>query len=370
MMFVSPHLKFDPTRPLSPMVEPLCNLRMEITAEVNLHAFDAGQFWTYPLARRGEYGMVGIRLTPGKDLKDSPVVEVVGAQGLTLASSTASLVPICLWERVRGGGASWRNLSRQPAKVWDDLIAFHHTLGGTGELEAVRALLRDRSIKAACEKGAGDYPGLVAACFEAQQRMDPAPETAVYASYMTNAVRARAAPPVPEAGCWNDALIAFAVAMKAKNADGLRWRLMGQLPGLDADRLPFSLIPGLQVAKAAPMLRSAARSLCKRPNPAWTTDPLWPAVEAISSARKYDGVAHLDVARSLEASGEFAAAFKALAASAWWDTAAHETATREVLEPARALARRAGWAQIADSLDEMVEVRREAREELGLEPLP
>lgn len=186
---------------------------------------------------------------------------------------------------------------------------------------------------------------------------------------MTGAIPARTAAPVPEAGCWNDALTAFAVAMKAKDADPLRWRLMGQLPGLDTDWQPFGISPGLKPANAASLLKVAARTLCKRPEAAWTMDPLWPAVEAIASTRKYDGTARLDVAGSLEARGEFAAAFNALAASVWWDTAAHEAATREVLEPARALARRAGWVQIADSLDEMVEVRREAREELGVEPL-
>ncbi len=376
MMFVSPHLDFDPTKKLPPMVEPLCNLRMEIPADVNLHTFAAGQLWTYPLARSGNTGLVGLCLTPKTALADSAVVEVDGAQGITLASRPAYLVPVRLWERMRPGGPAWEEVAKLPAKTWKELAAFHHSLGGTDDLDAVRKLASDKKIKAAYEKGAGDFKGMVTAFFEAQQRVDAAKETAVYAKYMVKAILDKVAPvPPPDAGCWSDALTSVALAVCRHDAEeeprpddeaAASWRLLHQLPGLDTDRDKIiAILPGMKQTSAAKLLQSAAKVVVKRAQKEWAKDPLWPAIDALAKGKKYDGAAHFAAAAELEKAKDPAGAFTALAASSYWEVAAKGEVKRDTLDAARKLARKAKWAQVADSLDEMFETRKEVEEEAG-----
>jgi hypothetical protein len=373
MMFVSPHLKFDPTNSLSPELEALCNMRAEIPAEVNLHAFAAGQFWVYPLGRNADTTLVGLQLSPGKALADSAVVEFDGAISATLASSPAYLVPIRLHDRMLTGGRDWDQIAKLPAKTWKALVTLHETLGGEDELEHIRKLTSDKAVKAAYEKGRADFRGLVTAWFESQQRLDRAPETSVYARYMIKAVLDRLAPvPTPEAGCWNGALASMALFVSQNDPDDephreeelwASWRTSHCLPGLDTGRSGKGSSASLDLETSANINHGAAKVVTKRKLPAWEADPLLPAIEKLAKSKKYDGSAHHAAAAALEKAKDYSGAFIALASCSYWQVVANGTAKRDTLDQARKLAHKAKWTEVADSLDEMFDTRKEVEAE-------
>ena len=374
MMFVSPHLGFDPTEDLSPEVEVLCNLQAEIPPEVNLFTFAAGQHWVAPLGRSGGNVLVGLRLVPGRALAQCPVVEVEGAQAVTIASSPAHLVPVRLHERLRQGGAAWDELAALDDERWAALVALHHKLGGQGQLEAVRALLSDAGLRQLYD-GGGDRKAQATARAEVLQRLDPSPETAAYARYLARAGVDRVAPtPVPEAGGWTDSLCTLALYASQHDPEDephrddeswAAWRVAQQLPGLDTARVGLGLVPGLRRDAGAALALGAAKVVVKRARPEWQAGPLWPAIERLAHEPDYDGLAHLEAAAALERAGEAAAAFTALAASSYWEVVARGEATRDALAPACALARRAGWTELADSLEELQTLRQDVLAEVG-----
>jgi hypothetical protein len=375
MMFVSPHLKFDPTESLSPDVERLCDLEAEIPPEVNLESFRAGQWWVYPLGRAGGSHLVGLRLTPGRTLASSAVVVAKGAQAMTIASSPAYLVPIRLHDRLRRGGASWDEIAGLSKAEWKALVELHHTLGGTDDLTELRKLTTDKAVKAAYEKGAQDYRAMATARAESQQRLDRAPETQVYARYVLAAALDRVAPtPTPEAGCWNEALASLALYMSQNDPDGkphrddelwAAWRVMHGLPGLDTARSGTGINVDVSVPAAVALDVSAAKVVTKRKDAAWAADPRLPAIEKLATSKKYDGAAHLDAAAALEQAKDHAGAFEARIAATYWKVHATGAADRSALDEARTLARTATWTEVADALDELYEAQEESEAEAG-----
>jgi hypothetical protein len=369
MMFVSPHLKFDPTRSLTGETEPLCGMRAEIPPEVNRATLRAGQWWVYPLARGADNILFGLRLTPGVAMKDSAVVVADRAQAATIASSPAYLVPTRLHGTLRRGGEKWDELASLPPRKWKALVALHHTLGGDDDLDEVRKLVRDKAVKKLYETG--DYRALVTTQCEWQQRLDRAPETAAYARYLVRAVTEKVAPtPTPDAGCWNAALATLALWMSQHDPDEQphrdaelwsAWRVVHQLPGLDSSRGTGTEV-GWTPGPAVELQISAAKVVTKRKDKAWASDLLLPAVEKLAASKKYDGAAHLAAATALDKARDPAGAFTALMAAAYWRVQARGEADVEVLGTARKLARKAKW-EIADALDEIFETQEQLEAE-------
>jgi hypothetical protein len=358
MMFVSPHLAFNPLRSLPRDLEWPCDMQADIPPEINLETFRAGQWWVYPLARSGGTQIVALLLTPGVALAHSPVVVAQAGQAITIASSPAYLIPIRLHEKMVRGGQEWDELAATPAKTWKALVALHHTFGGKGELEELRKLLGDKRIKKTYE--ASDFRALMSAYAESQQRLDQAPETATYTSYLLQAASQKVAPtPTPEAGCWNAALASLALFVNQHDEDTPRrdeeqwaaWQVAHHLPGLDTSRSGNGIVVDCSIDAADELNVSAAKVVTKRKRKEWASDLLVPAIEKLATTKKYSGAAHRDAAVALETARDYPAAFRALAAAAHWQARAAGTADGTDLDAARKLARRAGWLDIADALD-------------------
>lgn len=372
MMFVSSQLGFDPTEDLSPEVEALCNLQAEIPPEVNQATFAAGLHWTAPLGRSGGDVLVAIRLVPGLGLAQSPVVEIAGGQAVTIASSPARLVPVRLHERMRQGGAAWDELRALDDDAWQALILLHRKLGGEDRLEAVRSLLDDRELRQLYDGGAG-----LAAQAKVRARvlehMDPGPETSAYARYLARYGAERVAPtPAPDAGPWTEAAATLALYASQNDPDDeprreeetwAAWRVAQQLPGLDSARTGAGLWPTLSRAAGAELALAAAKVVVKRASAPQRAHLLWPALERLANDPEYDGEAHFAAAEALERAGDVAGAFSALAASAYWEVVARGQVERDALAASAELARRAAWRQGADSLDELVAMRRALAED-------
>lgn len=373
MMFVSPHLKFDPTKSLSPDVERLCNMAAEIPPEVNQATFRAGQWWVYPLGRSGGETLVGLRLTPGTALAKSPVVVARGPQAITIASSPASLVPIRVHDNMMGGGARWDQIAKLTRAQWKALVELHHTFGGKDELDELRKLTTDKAVKKAYEKGSADYAGMMRTRAESLTRLDPAKETRAYASYLVKAAVERVAPtPAPEAGCWNPALAAIALYLSQNDPDDephrdeelwAAWRVVHHLPGLDTGRSGTGIVATDSAETGAALNVSAAKVVTKRKDKAWASDPVLAAAAKLAAARKYDGAAHLEAAAALEKAGDAEGAFTQIAAATYWRVQARGAADPGAIEVASKLARRAKWTQVADSLDEMHQTQQELEAE-------
>jgi hypothetical protein len=373
MMFVSPHLSFDPTESLSPEVERLCNMAAEIPPEVNQSTFRAGQWWVYPLGRAGGHHLVGLRLTPGTALVSSSVVIARGPQAITIASSPAYLVPIRVHDNMMGGGARWDEIAKLSKATWKALVALHHTLGGADDLDELRKLTTDKAVKRAYEKGSADYAGMVRTRAESLTRLDAATETQVYARYLVNAAVEGVAPtPAPEAGCWNPAIATLALFMSQNDPDDqprrdeelwAAWRVMHQLPGLDTARSGTGIIATDSTATAVALNTSAAKVVTKRKDKAWASDPVLAAAAKLATVKTYDGAAHLEAAAALDKAGDAAGAFTQMAAATYWRAQAKGAADPKALDAARKLARRAAWTEVADSLDELHQTERDLEAE-------
>lgn len=361
MMFVSPHLKYDPTESLKPAAEALTGMRADIPSEVNVATLTAGQWWVYPLARSSGDIFYGLRMTPGAALTQSPVVVAQRSVATTLASCPAYLVPTRIHRTILASPARWDQIAATPVAQWKDLVALHHSLGGEDDLDELRKVLKDKRLQA--QHAIKDFRKAHPVRLETQARLDPTPETAAYTKYVATVVTERTAPlPAPDAGCWNEALATLVLTMAKENAhdDDPRaaeeWaarRIVRQLPGLDSRT---SVVTELSEDESVRIARSAAKLVLKAKDKTDVDPRVLPALAKVATA-KYDGAAHLELAKALESAKDYAGAFTALMTAAFWQAQRKEEVDAPILDRVRKLARKAKWIDIADALDEMNEVR-------------
>jgi hypothetical protein len=365
MMFVSPHLKYDPTKSLKPAAEALSGLKADIPSDVNVATLSAGQWWVYPLARSFQENFVGLRLTPGVPLKQSPVVVAQRAVAITLASRPAHLVPVQMHRLVWASEARWDQLAATPANQWKELVALHRSLGGDDDLDELRKVLQDKRLKA--QHFVKGFRAVYPVRLETQARLDPTPETAAYARYVAKVVTEQTAPvPAPEAGCWNEALATIVLTVaKDESADDEprdaeeQWaarKIVGQLPGLDART---TVVPELSEDEAKRIASSAAKTVTKAKDKTGVDPRALPAIAKVATTKKYDGSAHVTLAKTLELAADYDAAFTALMTAAFWQAQHKDEVDTAIHDRARKLARKAKWIDIADALDEMHDVRAE-----------
>jgi hypothetical protein len=363
MMFASPHLKYDPKKSLKSGAAELCGMTAALPPEVNVATLSAGQWWVYPLAREGNDVIVGLRLTPGVPLGQSPVVVAQRALATTHASRPAYFVPVRVHRLIGSDPDHWNEIAATPAKKWKELVELHHSLGGDDDLDELRKVLKDKQLKA--RSTGSNFRATYPVRLEIRARLDPTPETAAYTSYLAKAMSERQAPaPAPEAGCWNEALASLTlyVAQQQSDDDDPReaeeqWaarRRVSQLPGLDVHT---SFVPDLSEESAMRVATSAAKIVTKAKDKTGVDPRALPAIAKVASMKKYDGSAHLTLAKTLELAADHAAAFTALMTAAFWQAQRKDTVDTAIHDQARKLARKAKWIDIADALDEMHEVR-------------
>lgn len=361
MLFVSPHLTYDPTESLEPAAEALTGMRADIPAEVNVATLAAGQWWVYPLARSSGDIFYGLRLTPGVALQQSAVVVAQRSVATTLASRPAYLVPTRIHRTILASPARWDEIAATPVARWKDLVALHHSLGGQDDLDELRKVLDDKRLQAQHA-----LPGLRKVHpvrLETQARLDPTPETVAYTRYVARVVAERTAPlPALDAGCWNEALATLVLSMAEESSDdderraAEEWaarRIVMQLPGLDARS---SIVTELSENESVRIAQRAAKIVLKAKEHADVDPRALPAIAKVTTAT-YDGATHLELATHLEAAKEYAGAFTSLMTAAFWQAQREDEVDATILERARTLARKASWTEIADSLDEMQEAR-------------
>jgi hypothetical protein len=315
-----------------------------------------GTWWILPFGRRQD-ALYGIRILPGRELSECPVVAVEKHQAITVVSRPAHLVPWLIFPGTVVARDGWDSVLRMGEPIWDELAGLHGQMGGTDGLAAIRAVLNDDALAEACLIGkAGDqfdraYP-------EIKSRLDPTPESQAYFALLKRAVvDMEAEAPIPEVGCWQAAassavLSAARLRKKAELAREAAWQLMRQPSGLDCFQARYPSLPAHPSGSSEQMI-SAARSLIDDPAvPAgWRADPWWQAVAALAKdGDEYGGVEHMDAARDLQAAGRAEEAFYALTSSAYWFSQMTKKPNPKLHEAAQLLVAEAGWPMTEDAL--------------------
>src|SRR3954469_24984749 len=216
MMFVSPHLKYDPTKSLKPAAASLTGMRADIPPEVTVATLSAGQWWVYPIAHTSDQVFFGLRLTPGVPLKQSSVVIAQRSLANTLASRPAHFVPVRVLRYAWSSDVRWDEIAGSSAKDWKELVQLHHSLGGNDDLEDLRKGLKDKPLKSKIR--GSSFKTTFPVRLETLARLDPTPETAAYTKYLVKTLAEGKAPaPAPDAGCWNEALATLVLSNAREN---------------------------------------------------------------------------------------------------------------------------------------------------------
>jgi hypothetical protein len=355
---------------ISSEAQRLCDLLLDVDGEYFSNQLDFGSWWVLPFARTDAGDLVGLRLLPDVPPSRCPVVKLVGAEAVTLASRPAHLVPIALIWRMFGHESGWAAVADLPEPAWRELAAFHRALGGADDLRALRAVAADGTLR----RYNADLLRHMQAWWRVEAdvlaRLDPAPETAVYRRYVQRAIVERTAPlPLPDGGAaWRPGLAAVAFVTNrgaAGNDRGDRrgweaaaaWEMMAW-PAVDAGRRHAVQRVDTDGTRAAKNGREAAQALLRRGGgrstaaKSWKADPLWPAVVALAEqGESYDGAAHVRAAEELARSGQPERAYAALAAASFSAGAGAGIAPLEPLERAAALAKSAGWKAIVAAVN-------------------
>lgn len=375
MEFSSPHLTFDPrATSLDQEVENLCGMRLDILDELVLEAQHSGSWWVYPLGRSMTFSLIGIRLSPGRSLAQSPVVICEGSEAVTLCSSSAYLVPALLAIRLIAGESRWSQIAALSADGWRRLVTFHRALGGTDDLDSVRSVAADPALRHAMTESE-DHARWIHAVAEIRRRVDEAPETQTWAAYAASvAVDESVSDLPPESGCWSPALDALALVACQNDLSGERrrdlelgaaWRVIHHPPALDTSRTDTGILPPASSTASIELGTAAAKMVTWRRHEEWAADPLVTAAEQLATARPYDGAAHLAAASALERAGHHEAAFTALTAAAYWSFHARGEATPETLNSAIGVAKNAGSTDVAEALEQMLAAREMLEAEWG-----
>jgi hypothetical protein len=354
---------FDPdTVKLTDDAELACGLRFDLDPEHHrVILVGHGTWWVLPFARTLSDEMVGVRMVPGTSLAHSPVVMLNQAEAMTIASTPACLVADSIYMSMMGGAEWWNRKRGLTPATWDALIALHRKLGGTDDLQSVRAVIVDDALRdAVFDFGGRNTEGMATAL----ARLDSSPQTASFLQYARRAVETYDAPlPLPDLGCWRAAAAAIAyvsngVATQKGAHDHWKraaaWEVVNQPPGLDTSQgaLPSLIAP--PHGTSARLSLAAARDLVAAESELDADvigDPLWPAVRAMAAeAADYGGLAHMDASPLLKDIGHPERAFTAAVAAAFWRWNATQEPFPELLIGAQMLAAQSGWTEIAETL--------------------
>ena len=362
MELTSSHWSFDPkTFAIDPDLSALLDLRLDLYDETNLEALNAGLWWVYPIGRNYASHLIGLRLSPGTPLAQSPVVIAKGGAVVTLCSRPAALVPALLFVKMASGVEQWNEVRSLSAPEWEAAVALHRALGGEGDLQDVKALAADRSLAAHFDDGSA-YADNMRARAAGFARLDAQPQTAAYYAYAAEAaVEKTTAKAMPDVGPWGAAVaaLAFVAARHERAPEGARElelaaarQLQQEPPALDTSRRTAGLTMSPSIHLSKELGISAAKVVVKRQHPEWASDPRMPAITALATTDGYDGTAHLEAAAKLAAAGDAGGAFTALTAAAYWSFHAEGKAKPEALERAIELVRGAGIGDLGDALEQ------------------
>src|SRR5439155_17217205 len=94
---------------------------------------EQGTWWIMPFGRRRE-ALYGIRILPGRNLSECPVVSVEKHQVMTVVSKPAHLVPYLIFPGTVVSRDAWDSVLRMEEPIWNQLAELHQQLGGTDGL--------------------------------------------------------------------------------------------------------------------------------------------------------------------------------------------------------------------------------------------
>jgi hypothetical protein len=336
---------------LSPATRGLLPLRSCNAALEQQRKF--GTWWIAPIAQTGAFDLVGFRLLPGTLKIYSPIVLSSGAAAVTIATTSAQLVPIMVIAQIASAPQRWAEAAVLGAREWDELVAAHRVLGGRDDLDALREMVHYEELRAICAQ-----PGALrnAAVAEAFNRIDSAGLGTLRDVFCT-AVEGCPWPATHHdyKSHWDAALHAIRFDPKRPLDVSLAaaWGLFQHPAGLDnvwGD--PLDPWPAPDAAEAGRRLHRAARWLIAHADAApadWRSDPLWPAIAALASAPsavEFHGGPFLEAATALDGVDQAERALHALTAGSFWSCLAGGTESSGALEAAHALARRRHWPHL------------------------
>lgn len=351
-------------RGASPDLEAFLGLRFEVPRATAFSQTVLGTWWHVAFGRATDGRVLALRAQPGRDWSEWPVVVLNGPHAVTLVGDRSAALPMWLYmNRLRFAAEVWDGVRKAWPRVGVGLAELQQAIGGAGEpLPAFERLLFDDARRDVAAR-TPERPRDGWAADSAMQRIvDPSPPTLAHLDYLDAVLvrRDRKAPP-PETGVWTAATSAVACAAgKIVKVPDLgeraraRWRepesldnVFGPAPNyfIWPPPKPLSRPPGLDVAE---ILVQAGTG----------DDPLLAAAAAVHQAgARYDGLAHVEAAAALDEAGRADDAWNALQSAAWWSYVRFEAAIPAILDAARAMAERHGWAEIEGHLERMIEVR-------------
>jgi hypothetical protein len=356
-------------------------LSLETRALLPLHAGEAplreqrqfGTWWMAPFARMAMNGLLGFRMIPGVRLVEGPVVWTSGPAAVTVASRVDRVVPLIVFAQMVSAPHRWKDAAALLDGEWDELRQAHHALGGTDELEALRAVALDEALRAACAQSGALRDKAATAVLE---QLDPSPATTAFRRSWLAVIAGRPLPLVENAGCWAAALDALACDDGDERdprgeALAAAWRRFQHPAGLDVgwSHSPNEWIwpwPAPAAVDAARRLHVAARRLVTRAEETpsqWRDDPLWAAIAALAAAPSsfdYRGVEFMEAAAALDERGESERALHTLTAVEFWNFLAGGPSLAPAIDAAHALASRHGWAHIEAMTEAVISGRTSA----------
>lgn len=276
--------------------------------------------------------------------------------GVTLASDARSLLPQFLVQNAlsdRPGGG------RDLAERWDEVaaaaLALHAALGGEqSSLDAVIAVAGDRDRRKALLFHPDRRPEFAAAHSKLCRSIDRSASFVRYADWLDAAIAGERNPIEDPAryGAWGRRVLCFAQrrafadpSMPKPGTALLHWLVEGNA-GIDSglpERPKWGVRPGAASSEAA--LTEAALIISHVP-PA--TDPVDVALAAalVAEGTRYRGLAHAEAVVALDERGEPERAWDVLQSAAWWAARNTGKVPDAMIEGARFLAERHGWADI------------------------
>jgi hypothetical protein len=346
---------FPPSVKLSADAQMACVFKFGITRKQGQRLADAGAWWVVPIGARREE-IYGVRIVPGRALRESPIVRVVGGQVQTMVSRPERLMSWLIYPGTAISLTGWQDPLTRSDAAWKDLAKADAAFGGAG-LDAIRALLADEKIgKAHLFSSGGD--DLQPAVVEAMKRIDPSPETRAYYDYLVEIKDTDDwIAPHGKLGCWSsaawDAAYASAETMKAEpHATEWAWQFWCGPHGFDCFQGFVTSVIVAPNGKSEIYVKAAQRLVQNAASKKWKSDPRWPAVEALAKDPKgYAGIAHMEASRALKKAGKPEEAFYALTSAAYWFGQNGGDERVELAEAAQLLAKEAGWKETLAALE-------------------
>jgi hypothetical protein len=304
----------------------------------------------------GELQTVGLLADPAAVPTTWRAVVLARRHGLTLATDARTLLPQLIVHRVLSKlPVTAERLADRWNKIQPKVLALHRTLGGSDEpLDTVIAAVRDPQSRGQFTPRVGREAEFERAHSALARRIDNSEPFVRYADWLDACIETRwIAPDSAERyGPWGRRVLCWARRLRYRQPEVLTLpvssvrRVIEEEAGIDSGvpkQASWAARPGGASGETA--LVEAARSIASVPS---SGDPVGDGLvkALLTEGTAYKGYAHAEAVVALEERGEPERAWKVLQSAAWWAARNTGQVPGAMLQGARFMADRHGWADV------------------------